>query len=82
MSMINMPWVPNQKRGSRLLAEIMRGGNMGSGDDRTGKSTTRMGYFAEHIIRQWSFMLDYPEEVLWSPLWKAWHFVMRKIGKI
>ena len=69
-------------RGERLLHEIIRGGNMGRGDDRTGKSTSRVGYFWEHVSRQWSFMRDYPCEVLWSPLWKAWHFVMRKTGRI
>lgn len=73
---------PDEKRGKRLLTEIGRGGNMGRGDDRTGKSKSRMGYFWEHVSRQWSFMRDYPSEVLWSPLWKAWHFVMRKLGRI
>lgn len=82
MPMTSMPWVPNEKRGRRLLTEIMHGGNMGRGDDRTGKATTRLGYFAEHVRRQWCFMQDYSEEVLWSPLWKTWHFVMRKLGKI
>lgn len=73
---------PDEKRGKRLLAEIMRGGNMGRGDDRTGKSKTRVGYFWEHVSRQWSFMRDYPSEVLWSPFWKAWHYMMRKLGRI
>ena len=69
---------PDRERGERLLQEIMRGGNMGRGDDRTGKSKTRVGYFWEHVSRQWSFMRDYPSEVLWSPLWKTWHYVWRK----
>lgn len=73
---------PDEKRGKRLLAEIMRGGNMGRGDGRTGKSTSRVGYFWEHVSRQWSFMRDYPNEVLWSPLWKAWHYFARKSGRI
>ena len=73
---------PNKERGERLLQEIMRGGNMGRGDDRTGKSKTRVGYFWEHVSRQWSFMRDYPSEVLWSPLWKIWHFLARKSGWI
>lgn len=73
---------PDEKRGKRLLAEIIRGGNMGRGDDRTGKSTSRVGYFWEHVSRQWSFMRDYPSEVLWSPVWKIWHFTMRKTGRI
>lgn len=73
---------PDRARGERLLHEIMRGGNMGRGDDRTGKSKTHVGYFWEHVSRQWSFMRDYPSEVLWSPLWKAWHYYARKSGKI
>lgn len=72
----------DEKRGKRLLDEIIRGGNMGRGDKRTGNSKTRMGYFWEHVSRQWSFMRDYPSEVLWSPAWKIWHFVMRKLGRI
>ena len=78
----DMICVVDERRGKRLLEEIMRGGNMGRGDDRTGKSKTRVGYFWVHVSRQWSFMRDYPSEVLWSPMWKAWHFMMRKIGKI
>lgn len=78
----DMPWVPNKRRGEKLLNEILVGGNMGRGDDRTGKATSRIGYFVEHVARQLSFMADYPSEVLWSPLWKTWHFVMRKLGKI
>ena len=73
---------PDRERGERLLQEIMRGGNMGRGDDRTGKSKTRVGYFWEHVSRQWSFMRDYPSEVLWSPFWKAWHYMIRKTGRI
>ena len=73
---------PDRARGERLLQEIMRGGNMGRGDDRTGKSKTRVGYFWEHVSRQWSFMRDYPSEVLWSPLWKTWHYFARKCGRI
>lgn len=44
---------PDRERGERLLHEIMRGGNMGRGDDRTGKIKTRVGYFWEHVSRQW-----------------------------
>ena len=73
---------PVEARGEQLLQEIMRGGNMGRGDDRTGKSKTRVGYFLEHVSRQWSFVRDYPSEVLWSPLWKAWHYFARNSGKI
>lgn len=73
---------PDKVRGEQLLQEIIRGGNMGRGDDRTGKSKTRVGYFWEHVSRQWSFTRDYPSEVLWSPVWKTWHFVMRKTGRI
>lgn len=76
------PWAPDEKRGKRLLKEIMRGGNMGRGDNRTGNANTRFGYFLEHICRQWSFLFDYPGEVLWSPIWKSWHFAVRIMGRI
>lgn len=82
LNMKDMPWVPNKRRGEKLLIEIMMGGNMGRGDERTGKASSRIGYFVEHVARQLSFMTDYPSEVLWSPLWKTWHFVMRKLGNI
>lgn len=77
-----MIYEPDKARGERLLQEIMLGGNMGKGDDRTGKCKSRIGYFWEHVSRQRNFMRDYPSEVLWSPLWKTWHFVMRKSGRI
>lgn len=82
LNMNDMPWVPNKRRGENLLNEIMMGGNMGRGDKRTGKASSRIGCFIEHVGRQLSFMADYPSEVLWSPMWKMWHFVMRKLGKI
>lgn len=35
----------DEKRGKHLLAEIERGGNMGRGDNHTGKSSTHVVYF-------------------------------------
>ncbi|MBR1575898.1 MAG: nucleotidyltransferase family protein [Bacteroidales bacterium] len=59
---------PDERRGARLLEDILLSGNFGHADQRTGGLAARF----------FRFLPDYPSEVLWSPLWKAWHWVWRK----
>ena len=61
-------FLPDTRRGSRLLEDILLSGNFGHAD-------TRSGGLAARFFR---FLGDYPSEVLWSPLWKSWHWVWRK----
>ena len=55
---------PSSGRGQRLLAEIMKAGNFGQHDERM-------------VSRNMGFLTDYPGEVLWSPLFKIWHYAWR-----
>lgn len=61
-------FVPASRRGERLLEDILLSGNFGHADTRSGGLTARF----------FRFLGDYPSEVLWSPVWKSWHWVWRK----
>ena len=71
---------PDEKEGCFLLSEIMRAGNFGRYDTRNrhGKDETAWGRLVRKMRRNWHFVMHYPSEVLWSPAWKAWHWVWRK----
>lgn len=63
---LDLPWEPDERRGRRLLAVIMEGGNFGHETKKykvTGwnKPWSRIGRF---IRRNWYMMRDYPGEVL------------------
>ena len=59
---------PDARRGERLLEDILLSGNFGHADQRSGGLAARF----------FRFLGDYPSEVLWSPLWKTWHWIWRK----
>lgn len=67
---------PNEMEGQFLLSEIMYSGNFGQYD----KSLTRkhnesdLFYALRKLRRNLRFIRSYPSEVLWSPLFKIWHF--------
>lgn len=65
---------PDVKRGKRLLAEIEKTGTCSIGNS----SKSSISSFYSHFRRQCNFLRDYPSEVLWSPVWKVWHFFWRK----
>lgn len=72
---------PDSKRGEKLLEEIMAGGNFGKYDekiDRTIKSNSAMSFLTRNI-RNFRLLREYPEEVLWGPAFKVWHWVWRKM---
>lgn len=62
---------PDANRGKRLMAEIEKTGTCIQDKDRK----SDMGSFCSHFSRQCTFFWDYPSEVLWSPIWKCWHFL-------
>lgn len=70
---------PDKTEGQYLLNEIMRAGNFGHYDDRLdgdkGLGTT------DHAIRKtrrnMSMILHYPEEVMWEPLFRIYHWMWR-----
>lgn len=71
---------PNEKEGRFLLSEIMLAGNFGHYDERMqherGESALHWGL--RKVKRNFRFVRSYPSEVLWSPLFKLWHWVWRK----
>lgn len=70
----------NEKEGSFLLDEILRGGNFGKYDDRseviTANDKLQLGLF--NMKRNLRYLKRYPSEVLWMPVWKVWHWGWRK----
>lgn len=74
---------PNTAEGELLLKEILRGGNFGQYDDRNKhiptKSRIKRGIAnLKHNLR---FLKHYPNEVLWIPAWKMWHWCWRKFNR-
>ena len=71
---------PNEREGRFLLDEIMLAGNFGQYDERLqherGESALHWGW--RKVKRNFRFVRSYPSEVLWSPLFKLWHYFWRK----
>lgn len=74
-----MPIDPDEKRGRRLLDEIMAGGNFGQYNQNRSASfnESRFKRFRRRVWRNTMFLKDYPGEVLWCPVFKVWHFIWR-----
>lgn len=70
---------PNEKEGEFLLKEILIAGNFGQYDERINRSEGRSEWslFINGIKRNSRFLWSYPSEVLWSPIFKIWHYIMR-----
>lgn len=71
---------PNEREGRFLLNEIMLAGNFGKFDERLQheRGESSMHWALRKIKRNFRFIGSYPSEVLWSPLWKIWHWCWRK----
>lgn len=67
---------PNEREGRFLLDEIMLAGNFGQHDERMqhvrGESALHWGM--RKVVRNFRFVRSYPSEVLWTPIFKLWHF--------
>ena len=81
-----MLWEPDEKRGEKLLREIMIGGNFGKFDERYNWAETTNGsmdyrgasYAIARLRHNMQFLKDYPSEVLWEPVFRVYHWVWRK----
>lgn len=81
-----MLYKPDEKRGERLLEEIMKGGNFGKYDERYNWAETTNGsmdyrgasYAVTRLRHNAKFLCDYPSEVLWEPLFRVYHWIWRK----
>lgn len=77
------PWMlckPDEKRGKLLLEEIMRAGNFGQWDDTKGewKDKGRTQMFLWKWKRNWSIITLCPEDVLFGPFFRIWHYLWRR----
>lgn len=78
---------PGRHSGQRLLAEIMQGGNFGKYDSRykwsevTEESLEYRGvlYAWTRIKHNLQFLKSYPEEVLWEPVFRMYHYLWRRL---
>lgn len=71
---------PNEKLGRRLLKDIMAGGNFGKHGKYARKTSIDQRWLQGwyNMKRNWQFITAYPEEVLWIPFFKVWHWWWRK----
>ena len=70
---------PNDKAGSLLLRDIIRGGNFGKYNKfftHNGKDINLKRYFYK-TFHNLSLVRYYPSETLWEPLFRTWHFLWR-----
>ena len=73
----------NEKEGEFLLSEIMQAGNFGKYDERIKRvEGSYMKVQCNHAFEKWKHNLrliaHYPEEVLWEPVFRLYHWVWRK----
>lgn len=70
---------PNEREGRFLLNEIMLAGNFGHYDERMRhkKEDTDLSWGIRKVKRNFRFVRSYPSEVLWSPIFKIWHWFWR-----
>ena len=72
--------LPSSKEyGERLLQEVMLAGNFGQYDKRIHHDAheSLLQRFCRKVFRNGDFLSDYPSEVIWSPLFKVWHYIWR-----
>ena len=75
--------MPNEMEGEFLLSEIMQAGNFGKYDERIKRvEGSYMKVQCNHAFEKWKHNLrliaHYPEEVLWEPVFRVYHWVWRK----
>ena len=74
---------PDEKEGKFLLNEIIQAGNFGKYDKRIKRvEGSYLKVQCNHAFEKWKhnirLITHYPEEVLWEPLFRLYHFVWRK----
>lgn len=72
---------PDEKSGRFLLNEIELAGNFGKWDKRLHRRKGYLGRVVENLSRLATFFSLSPSEVLWAPVWKAWHWCWRKVHR-
>lgn len=77
------PVEPNKRHGEFLLREIMIAGNFGKYDTRYSMASkeNEFAHFLNSMKRIARLTFQYPNETLWSPYFKIWHYFWRKSHK-
>lgn len=72
---------PNEKEGRWLLSEILLAGNFGHYDDRISipNNETKIHSFLRITKQNIRLLGHYPEETIWNPAYRAWHYCWRKV---
>lgn len=70
-----LPCRPSQRRGRKLLSEILEDGNFGMGRESSKKGKKNKRKIIHYLDR-------FPSEVLWAPFSRIWHFLWRKYVKL
>ena len=76
--------ISNETECRFLLSEVMRSGNFGQYDKQMFRKLEEsdVSYGLRKMKRNLRFVFRYHSEVLWSPLFKIWHFCWRKFVTI
>ena len=71
---------PDNRRGEFLLNEVMTAGNFGKYDTRYSmvSKENEFAHFLNSMKRIARLIFQYPNETLWSPYFKIWHYFWRK----
>lgn len=69
---------PNEKEGVFLLDEIMQAGNFGKYDDRINHNGGQFSHAIEKTKHNLRLLTRYPEEVLWEPFFRVYHWMWRR----
>lgn len=73
-----MPVEPNTRHGKFLLREVMLAGNFGKHDTRYIQNEGIFPKLFNNTRRLLTLMWYYPQEALWIPYFKLWHWFWRR----
>ena len=70
---------PDEKVGDFVLSEILVGGNFGRADNRFAKASDGvLAHAFGKTFHNLMFLRYFPEEVLWEPVFRLYHWIWRK----
>lgn len=69
---------PLEREGRFILKEVMTGGNFGHYDDRLGSVGGKWQEVKRIIRHNMHLLAHYPSDVVWTPVWIAWHWGWKK----
>lgn len=80
LTMIHMPWTPNEKGGRVLMEEILLSGNFSKGDISISYAN-HWHILVSTMKRDMRLLFDYPCEVVSVPFYYLWHFCWKRVYK-